>query len=130
MQAGDFMMATNILLSGNNYYKVSHLFNYMNMGFVGKDTFFNIQDTYCLGAIKEFWEEKRSTAIKRLQNKDGVVVLGISYVFSKYKINTIMTFNVQSPYVMISIRMFFLTVPLLAYEYYFFGLYCPVTFIV
>lgn len=33
------MMAMNILLSGNNYYKVSHLFNYMNMGFVGKDTF-------------------------------------------------------------------------------------------
>jgi len=39
MQAGDFMMATNVLLSGNNYYKVAHLFNYMNMGFVGKNTF-------------------------------------------------------------------------------------------
>ncbi|XP_059424614.1 uncharacterized protein LOC132158984 [Carassius carassius] len=69
------MMATNILLSGNNYYKVSHLFKYMNMGFVGKDLFFNIQDTYCLGAIKEFWEGKRSTAIQRLQDKDSVVVL-------------------------------------------------------
>lgn len=66
MQAGDFMMATNILLSGNNYYKVAHLFNCMNMGFVGKDTFFNIQDTYCIGAIKNVWEEK---------SKDGIVVL-------------------------------------------------------
>ncbi|XP_067304915.1 uncharacterized protein [Pseudorasbora parva] len=75
IQAGDFMMATNVLLSGNNYYKVSHLFKYMNMGFVGKDLFFNIQDTYCVGTIREFWEVKRSTAIQRLQDKDSVVVL-------------------------------------------------------
>lgn len=75
MQAGDFMMATNILLSGNNYYKVSHLFNYMNMGFVGKDTFFKIQDTYCLGPIKDLWEDNRCAAIQRLKSKDGVVVL-------------------------------------------------------
>ncbi|XDV33212.1 hypothetical protein PO909_003727 [Leuciscus waleckii] len=75
MQEGDFMMATNILLAGNNYYKVAHLFNYMNMGFVGKDTFFNIQDTYCIGAIKNVWEEKRSAAIQRAKSKDGIVVL-------------------------------------------------------
>lgn len=77
MQAGDFMIATNILLSGNNYYKVAHLYNYMNMGFVGKDTFFNIQDTYCIGAIKNVWEEKRSAAIQRAKSKDGVVILGM-----------------------------------------------------
>ncbi|XP_073730808.1 uncharacterized protein [Misgurnus anguillicaudatus] len=75
MHAGDFMMATNILLSGNNYYKVAHLFNYMNMGFLGKDTFFKIQDTYCIGAIKNVWEEKRSAAIQRVKNKDGIVIL-------------------------------------------------------
>ncbi|KAK9976652.1 hypothetical protein ABG768_021857, partial [Culter alburnus] len=62
-------MATNILLSGNNYHKVSHLFNYMNMGFVGKATFYNIQDTYCLGAIKDMWESKSSAAIQRLKNQ-------------------------------------------------------------
>lgn len=77
------MMATNVLLSGNNYYKVSHLFKYMNMGFVGKDLFFNIQDTYCVGTIREFWEVKRSTAIQRLQDKDSVVVLGMSPGFLK-----------------------------------------------
>lgn len=80
------MMATNILLSGNNYYKLSHLFIYMNMGFVGKDTFFNIKDTYCLGAIKDMWESKSSAAIQRLKSKDGVVLLGmITYDFVKSK---------------------------------------------
>ncbi|KAG1935367.1 hypothetical protein F2P79_019231 [Pimephales promelas] len=73
--AGDFMMATNVLLSGNNYYKVAHLFNYMNMGFVGKNTFFKIQDNYCLGAIKDMWEDNRCAAIERMKSKDGVVVL-------------------------------------------------------
>ncbi|XP_055061157.2 uncharacterized protein [Misgurnus anguillicaudatus] len=48
----------------------------MNMGFVGQSTFFNIQDTYCLGAIKDMWESKSSAAIQRLKTKDGVVVLG------------------------------------------------------
>lgn len=77
MQAGDFMIATNILLLGNNYYKVAQLFNYMNMGFVGKYTFFSIQDTYCIGAIINVWEEKRSAAIQRVKSKDGVVILGM-----------------------------------------------------
>lgn len=77
------MMATNILLSGKNYYKVSHLFNYMNMAFVGKTTFFNIQDMYCLGSVRDMWEDKRCAAIQRLKIKDGVVVLGKSHYFLK-----------------------------------------------
>ncbi|XP_076125954.1 uncharacterized protein LOC143105746 [Alosa pseudoharengus] len=34
MLAGDFMLATNILLSGSNYAKVSLLFKFMNIGMV------------------------------------------------------------------------------------------------
>lgn len=73
MQAGDFLLSTNILLSGSNYAKVALMFKFMNMGMVNPNTFFNIQDTYCVDAIREFWEEKRSEAINRLQGKDIAV---------------------------------------------------------
>lgn len=76
MQAGDFLLSTNILLSGNNYAKVSLLFKFMNIRMVNRNTHFSIQDTYCVDTVKEFWEEKRSEAISRLQGKD-VVVLGL-----------------------------------------------------
>ncbi|XP_073669281.1 uncharacterized protein [Paramisgurnus dabryanus] len=75
MQAGDFLLSTNILLSGNNYAKVALLFKFMNMRMVNRSTHFTIQDTYCIDPIKEFWEEKRSEAISRLQGKE-VVLLG------------------------------------------------------
>ncbi|KAK7901331.1 hypothetical protein WMY93_018100 [Mugilogobius chulae] len=75
MQAGDFMLATNILLSGNNYSKVALLFNYMNMGMVARTTFFSIQDAYCVETIEDFWEESRASVISGLQ-QDEVVALG------------------------------------------------------
>lgn len=81
MQIGDFMLAVNILLSGNNYAKVALLFQYMNMGMVGRSTFFKIQDTYCVDTIKQFWEEKRAAIVSRAQSKASVVVLGKFYDF-------------------------------------------------
>ncbi|KAM4622209.1 uncharacterized protein ACJ7VT_006459 [Polymixia lowei] len=62
MQAGDFMLATNILLSGNNYAKVAILFEFMNMGIVNPNTFSKIQDAYCVDTIKEFCVERGATA--------------------------------------------------------------------
>lgn len=74
MLAGDFMLATNILLSGSNYAKVALLFRFMNMGMVDRTSFFNIQDTYCVDTIKDCWEEKRAETIHRLQDRDVVIV--------------------------------------------------------
>lgn len=78
MQAEDFLLATNILLLGNNYGKVSLLFKFMNMGMVNANTFCTIQDTYCVDAVKEYWEERNSKAICCLQGKD-VVVIGVYF---------------------------------------------------
>lgn len=80
MSAGDMMLSTNILLSGNHYYKIALLFNFMNMGCVTKNTFFRIQDAYCVDPIKEFWGETRQKVIDRLHSKDAVVVLGKTLV--------------------------------------------------
>ncbi|KAJ8271057.1 hypothetical protein GJAV_G00122270 [Gymnothorax javanicus] len=75
MQAGDFMLASNILLSGNNYAKVALLFKFMNMGIVERSTFLKIQDTNCVDTITDFWHEKRAEMLSKLQPEDNVVVL-------------------------------------------------------
>ncbi len=56
--------------------KVALLFKFMNMGMVNKNTFFTIQDTYCVDTIKDFWEERSTEALCRLQGKDVVVLQG------------------------------------------------------
>lgn len=76
MQAGDFMLATNILLSGNNYAKTALLFRFLNMGVVNRATFFRVQDWYCVDAIKDFWQVKREEVVSRLKSKESVVLLG------------------------------------------------------
>nr|XP_033468401.1 uncharacterized protein LOC117247893 isoform X1 [Epinephelus lanceolatus] len=69
------MLATNILLSGNNYHKIALLFRFMNMGIVTKSTFFAVQDSYCVDPIEEFWQENRSAIINRLRAKDHAVAI-------------------------------------------------------
>jgi len=81
MLAGDFMLASNILLSGSNYTKVSLLFQFMNMGKVDCSSFFTIQDTYCVDTVKDFWEERRAEAINHLKDRGVVIVGNIKFLF-------------------------------------------------
>lgn len=74
MHTGDFMLATNILLSGNNYEKVALLFKNMNMGVVDRATVSLIQHMYCLDTIKAFWEDKRLDVVAKLCDKNSVVL--------------------------------------------------------
>ncbi|KAK6297143.1 hypothetical protein J4Q44_G00317260 [Coregonus suidteri] len=76
MQVGDFMLASNILLDGNNYGKISLLFQFMNMGVVSRNSF-KVQQLYCVGAIKEFWQHKHNETIDQLKTKDTVVILAM-----------------------------------------------------
>ncbi|CAK6973227.1 uncharacterized protein LOC128358858 [Scomber scombrus] len=73
MQAGDFLLSTNIFLSGNTYAKVALLFKYMNMGMVSKNSFYSIQDMYGIDPVKELCEKRRTEALDPLQEKDVVV---------------------------------------------------------
>ncbi|XP_029948188.1 uncharacterized protein LOC115388988 isoform X2 [Salarias fasciatus] len=75
MQGGDFMLSTNILLSGNDYREVALMFKFMEMGMVSESTFFRIQDSYCKGPILKYWEKTRAEVIQRLRQKEGVVLL-------------------------------------------------------
>lgn len=74
MLVGDFMLSSNILLSGNNYAKISLSVQVHEDG-DGSDVN-RIQDSYCVDTIKEFWDEKRAAVITQLKSKGPVVALG------------------------------------------------------
>ncbi|XP_077065699.1 uncharacterized protein LOC143718569 [Siphateles boraxobius] len=76
MHAGDFLLSTNILLSGNNFTKVALLFKFMNIKIVNRTTFHRLQGHYCVDTIKDFWETHRKKLIEQLQSNDSVVGLG------------------------------------------------------
>lgn len=76
MQAGDFMLSSNIFLSGNNFAKVALLFRYMNMGMVSRNTFFVVQNAYCVDTVKEYCLEKKPTLISEAEGGGKVVVQG------------------------------------------------------
>ncbi|XP_019642687.1 PREDICTED: uncharacterized protein LOC109483971 [Branchiostoma belcheri] len=70
------MLASSILLSGNNYSKVNLMFKFMNMGCVGPTTFNSIQGQYCVPAIKQYWKDENARGLQELKNKENVILLG------------------------------------------------------
>ena len=65
--AGDFLLATNILLSGNNFTKVALLFKFMNLGMVSRVQFERIQALYVVPTIMGYWERLRTATVQQLQ---------------------------------------------------------------
>ncbi|XP_035671511.1 uncharacterized protein LOC118412627 [Branchiostoma floridae] len=76
IQGGDFMQASSLLLSGNNYAKYSLMCKFMSLGCVNASTFYKIQSQYCVGTIDEFWSRQQRGVIRHLRTKEEVVLLG------------------------------------------------------
>ena len=70
---GDFLLATNILLSGNNYMKVALLFHFMRMGMVSQTQFDRIQSLYAVFANMDYWDGLRSKTIEQLWGRPIVL---------------------------------------------------------
>ena len=71
--AGEFLLATNILLSGNNFAKVALLFKFMNLGMVRRVQFERIQALYAVPTIMGYWERLRTATVQQLQGKQLVL---------------------------------------------------------
>ncbi|KAI8509538.1 hypothetical protein Bbelb_133860 [Branchiostoma belcheri] len=76
LQAGDFMLSSSILLSGNNYSKVSLMSSFMNLGCVCETTFLRVQRQYCVPVIETFWQRKLQALVREMKRRDKVVLLG------------------------------------------------------
>ena len=55
VNAGDFMLASSILLTGNHHSKIALLMKALGMKPLSSTFFYDVQAHYCLPAIKSFW---------------------------------------------------------------------------
>ncbi|XP_035679337.1 uncharacterized protein LOC118417746 [Branchiostoma floridae] len=76
VQGGDFMQASSLLLSGNNYGKYSLMCKFMNLGCVNESTFYKIQRQYCVDTINQYWVKQQEEIVRDLRTKEEVILLG------------------------------------------------------
>ena len=93
VHSGDFMLANSIMLSGNNYQKISLLLKFMDIGCVSSEFFNQVQILYCVEAISIFFKEIQSATRDAARNRDVVVAgkylltcIQLSYCYLIFKI--------------------------------------------
>ncbi|XP_067017883.1 uncharacterized protein [Acropora muricata] len=69
------LLASSVLVSGNNFEKVSLLARSMNLQYVSSTTFSRIQSLYSLPSIRELWNKMKEIIWKVFEN-DLLVVCG------------------------------------------------------
>ncbi|XP_052684568.1 uncharacterized protein LOC128190849 [Crassostrea angulata] len=75
MHAGDLVFASAILLSGNNFQKISTLAKFLKLPILSSSSFHRIQKTYLVPSIDRFWIQKQESTLREFQNTD-IIVLG------------------------------------------------------
>lgn len=75
LHAGDLMLSSSILFSGNNFSKMQLFARFMKLAFVGESTFTGIQNRYLVPAVDELWTAKQAGIMKELSGRD-LILLG------------------------------------------------------
>ena len=73
VHAGDYMLACNILLSGNNFRKIMLLFQFMNLGTITPVFFNRVQMGYVCPIIDTFYNKQIQDIIELCQGKPLVL---------------------------------------------------------
>lgn len=88
MRAGDVLLSSAIIVSGNNYEKVGLLFKFVGLGILSQPSHFKIQTKYSCPVINDKFQELIERNIKKYIGKD-VVVIGkwlVMYLCKEIKI--------------------------------------------
>ena len=75
MYVSSVLLASSVLVSGNNFEKVSLLAKSMNLHYVSSTTFSRMQSLYALPSIRELWDQMKEVIWKVFEN-DVLVVCG------------------------------------------------------
>ncbi|CAM4558290.1 unnamed protein product [Lepidochelys olivacea] len=73
--AGDLALSAAIILSGNNFGKISQMANFMKLTFVSASTFFRMQRHFIVPTIESFWCRMKQHILEELHGKE-VVIMG------------------------------------------------------
>lgn len=73
MYANNLQSAAAVLLSGNNFAKVSRMADFLGLAFPSKATFFRMQRLYCFPEVEEWWSWMRSELVSEFVGTEVVV---------------------------------------------------------
>ena len=87
---GDFLQATCIVLSGNNYQKMSLFSDFMNIGCIQPSAFYQVQSLYIITAMIEEFDMMRQELVDKYKD-DTLVISGMSSQLFQYvlKLNNV-----------------------------------------
>ncbi|XP_074809367.1 uncharacterized protein LOC141987683 isoform X2 [Natator depressus] len=72
--AGDLALSAAIILSGNNFGKISQMANFMKLTFVSASTFFRMQRHFIVPTIESFWCRMKQHILEELHGKEVVIM--------------------------------------------------------
>ncbi|XP_033728705.1 uncharacterized protein LOC117317856 [Pecten maximus] len=75
LHAGDLLISSATLLSGNNFTKLALFAKFLKMTFPSAATFNRVQTSYLVPTISEFWDKEQERVNAEFRGKD-VVILG------------------------------------------------------
>lgn len=90
LHAGDLMIASAILFSGNNFSKIELFSQFLNLGFLSASSFTRLQRNYLVPSVDDLWSEKKRNMVQEFRNNNLVLLGNISYdiyALAKYVIN-------------------------------------------
>ncbi|XP_068739095.1 uncharacterized protein [Montipora capricornis] len=73
MFSNNLQAAAAILLSGNNFSKVSRMADFMGLSFLSSSTFYRMQRLYLFPAVEEWWSWMREELVKEFAGSEVVV---------------------------------------------------------
>lgn len=71
--AGDFLLSSSILSSGNNFEKVRLMFHIMNLGVTSKTSHYQYQSKHCVPVIKEEFERMMAVNRQKYVGQDIII---------------------------------------------------------
>ena len=75
LRAGNLLLASALLLSGNSYQKIGMMFRFLKLQYFSKTLFIQYQSLYIAPAVNEFWEQQKQELWEK-KNGEEIVLSG------------------------------------------------------
>lgn len=73
LRAGNLLLASSILLSGNSFTKVGLLFKFLNLQYFSSTLFYQYQNLYIAPAVDEYWKKMQRELWQKRAGKDVIL---------------------------------------------------------
>lgn len=70
LRAGNLLLSTCLLLSGNSFTKIAMFFKFLNLKFISNTLFHQHQGLYIGPAVQEYWSTMQQNLLDERNNKD------------------------------------------------------------